>query len=57
MRHAGFELRDPFLLDIVVGSRINHREADEKDVSIGVGERPQLVVILLKQCQEGKVEE
>lgn len=47
MRHAGFELRYPFLLHIVIGSWIHDREADEKDVCVGVGEGPQLVVILL----------
>ena len=49
MRHAGFELGHPLFLDVVVGSRVDHREADEKNISVGVGKWPQLVVVLLEQ--------
>lgn len=47
MGHAILQLRDPFLLDIVVRGRIHDREADQKHVGVGVGQWPQLVVILL----------
>jgi len=40
VRHAGFELRYPFLLNIVIGSWIHNGEADEKDVCVGVREGP-----------------
>lgn len=51
MRHAVLELWDPFLLDIVVRGRIDDREADQKHIRVGVGERPQLVVVLLWEEQ------
>jgi hypothetical protein len=51
VRHAVFQLWDPFLLDIVVGGRIYDREADEEHVSVGVGEWPQLVIVLLWEEQ------
>lgn len=51
VRHAVLQLRDPFLLDIVVRGRIYDGEADQKHISVGVGERPQLVVVLLWEEQ------
>lgn len=51
MRHAVLQLWDPFFLDVVVRGRIHDREADQKHISVGVGERPQLVVVLLREEQ------
>ena len=51
MRQAALQLWDPFLLDIVVRGRIDDGEADQKHISVGVGERPQLVVVLLWEKQ------
>lgn len=53
VRHAVLQLRDPFLLDVVVRGRIDDREADQKHIRVGVGERPQLVVVLLWEEQRG----
>lgn len=47
VRHAVLQFRDPLLLDVVIRGRVYDREADEKHVGVGVGEWPQLVVILL----------
>lgn len=49
VRHAVPQLRDPLLLDVVVRGRIYHREADQKHIRVGVGERPQLVIVLLQE--------
>lgn len=51
VRHAVLQLWDPFLLDVVVRGRIYDREADQKHISVGIGERPQLVVVLLQEEQ------
>lgn len=51
VRHAALQLRDPLLLDVVIRGRVYDREADQKHISVGVGERPQLVVILLWEEQ------
>lgn len=51
--HAVFQLRDPLLLDVVVRRGVDDREADQKHVRVGVGERPQLVVVLLWGEQTG----
>lgn len=40
VRHAVLQLRNPLLLDVVVRGRIYDREADQKHVGVGVGERP-----------------
>ena len=42
-----FDLRTPFWGNIFKGWRTDYREADEEDVSLRVGERPQSVVVLL----------
>lgn len=39
VRHAVLQLRNPLLLDVVVRGRIYDREADQKHVGVGVGER------------------
>ena len=49
VRHAVLQLRDPLLLDVVIRGRIYDGEADQKHIRVGVGERPQLVVILLRE--------
>ena len=51
VRHAVLQLRDPLLLDVVIRGRVYDGEADQKHISVGVGERPQLVVILLWEEQ------
>lgn len=51
MRHAVLQFRDPLLLDIVIRGGVYDREADEKHVGVGVGEWPQLVVVLLWEEQ------
>lgn len=51
VRHAVLQLRNPLLLNVVIRGRVHHREADEEHVSVGVGERPQLVVVLLWEEQ------
>lgn len=51
VRHAVLQLRDPLLLDVVIRGRIYDGEADQKHIRVGVGERPQLVVILLREEQ------
>lgn len=45
--HADFQLGDPLLLDVVVRGRVHHWEADQEHVRVGVGQGPQLVVVLL----------
>lgn len=52
MRHAVLQLWDPFLLDIVVRGRIHDGETDQKHIGVGVGEWPQLVVILLQEEEQ-----
>lgn len=47
MRHAVLQLWDPFFLDVVVRGRIYDGEADQKHIGVGVGQWPQLVVVLL----------
>lgn len=42
------QLWHPFLAHILETGGVNHREADEEDVGHGVGQRPEAVVILLK---------
>ena len=42
-----FDLRTPFWGDIFKGWRTDYWETDEEDVSLGVGERSQPVVVLL----------
>ena len=51
MRHAVLQFRDPLLLDVVIRGGVYDREADEKHVGVGVGEWPQLVVVLLWEEQ------
>ena len=51
VRHAALQLRDPLLLDVVIRGRVYNREADQKHIRVGVGEWPQLVVILLWEEQ------
>lgn len=42
------QLWHPFLAHILETGRVNHREADEEDIGHWVGQRPEAVVILLK---------
>lgn len=50
--HAGLELWHPLLLYVVVGGRVNHRETDKEDVCVWVGERSQLIVVLLQMNRQ-----
>lgn len=43
------QLRLPFLTHVLEAGRIYHREADEEDIGHRVGQRPQAVVVLLKE--------
>lgn len=49
MRHTRLEFRNPLLLDVVVRGWVHHRKADEENISVGVGEWPELIVVLLKK--------
>ena len=41
------DLREPFLVDVLEAVWVVDGEAEKKDVGVGVGERPQTVVVLL----------
>lgn len=50
--HAGgvlLQLWDPLLSDVLETGGVDHGEADEEDVSHGVGQRPEAVVVLLRK--------
>ena len=42
-----FDLRDPALWDVLQAVRAADGETEQQDVGVGVGERPQSVVVLL----------
>ena len=46
------DLRHPGLLHILESGGGDHAEADDEDVRLGVGERPQLVEVRLAGCVE-----
>lgn len=46
--HADFQLGHPLLLDVVIRGGIHHREADQEDVGVRIGQGSQLVVVLLQ---------
>lgn len=41
------DLRMPLVLDVLVGGRARDGEADDEDVSLWVGQRPEPVILLL----------
>ena len=44
------DLRVPLVSYIVEGVGINERKADEEDICVRVGERPQTIVVVLTSC-------
>lgn len=46
-RVVGPDLRDPLLGDVVKGGGVDQTEAEEEDVGVGVGQRSELVKLLL----------
>lgn len=48
------DLRDPLLGDVVEGGGVDHAEAQEEDVRVGVGQRPEFVELLLNGTKRAK---
>lgn len=45
------DLRDPLLGDVVKRGGVDHAEAQEKDVRVGVGQSPEFIELLLNGTQ------
>lgn len=48
------QLGDPFFTHVLETGRVDHREADEEDISHGVGQRPEAVVVLLEEDRDSE---